>query len=195
MTGAVLVVLTAGLAACAPTVAPDDAGPIVTEVIDGDTIVVGYGRTQETVRLLGLDSPESVDPNRPVQCFGPEASDRLRALVAGGTVRLERDAEARDRYGRLLAYVFVDEVLINELLLAEGFAALAVYEPNVAYRSRLAAAERRARTAVVGLWRACGGPDVPVDPPPPSAQPAAAAHASDHGGPANAGVTRSSQSA
>lgn len=162
------------IAACAPTSAPADRAAVtppvieVVEVIDGDTMVVDFGNRRETIRLLGIDTPESVDPNRPRQCFGPEATRRLTAMLeSGGELRLERDAEPRDRYGRLLAYVFVDDVLVNEVLLGEGFAALAIYEPNTAYRTRLAAAELRARTAVVGLWRACGGPDVPVDPPPP----------------------------
>lgn len=167
---AVLAIL-AGLAGCAASgsdVAEAPAMPIITDVIDGDTIVVAVGGQRETIRLLGIDTPESVDPNRPVQCFGAEAADRLTAIVAaGGAVRLERDVEARDRYGRLLAYLFIDEVMVNETLLAEGLGELSIYEPNTAYRSRLAAAETRARTSVVGLWRVCGGPDVPLDPPPP----------------------------
>ena len=179
--GRLLVGGIAGLAilavACGAGTASADGpapAPTVVEVIDGDTIVIEFGGRRETVRLLGIDTPESVDPNRPVQCFGAEASARLAELApAGAAVRLERDAEARDRYGRLLAYLFVggapahSESLVNELLLEEGFGALAIYAPNTAYRSRLAAAEMRARTAVVGLWQACGGADVPIDPPPP----------------------------
>ena len=162
------------LGACAPGAAPTPT-PTVHSVVDGDTMIVTFGSRREIVRLLGIDTPESVDPNRPVQCFGAEASSRLAELAPiGSPLRLERDAEARDRYGRLLAYLHVDtvrgdEVFVNEVLLAEGYAALSIYEPNVAHRQRLARAETRARTAQIGLWDVCGGPDTPVDPPPVTA--------------------------
>jgi micrococcal nuclease len=155
------------LGGCSPS---PPAPPTVSAVIDGDTIVIDFGSHDETVRLLGLDTPESVDPNRPVQCFGVEATERLRALLPTGTrVRLEIDLEARDRYGRLLAYVFVGDLMVNEALLAEGYGALSLYEPNSTYRRRLVAAERKARTQLTGLWSACDGPDEPVDPPWPVA--------------------------
>ena len=119
--------------------------------------------------MLGIDTPESVDPNRPQQCFGVEATTRLRELLPVGTrVRLEVDVEARDRYGRLLAYVFTGDLMVNETLLAEGYGALSIYEPNSTYRRSLTAAESRARTRLAGLWSACEGPDEPVDPPWPT---------------------------
>lgn len=157
-------VLVLTIAACAPAPA---SPPVVASIVDGDTVVIDFGNGNETVRLLGIDTPESVDPSRPVQCYGAEATARLAELAPPGTtVRLERDVEARDRYGRLLAYLFVDEVFVNEVLLAEGFAALAVIAPNDTHRVALARAEMRARTVEAGLWAACGGADVPVDPPP-----------------------------
>ena len=146
---------------------PPSSPPVLESIVDGDTVVIDFGGEHEVVRLLGIDTPESVDPNRPVQCFGAEAAARLAELApVGTTVRLERDVEARDRYGRLLAYLYVDHVFVNEALLAEGFAELAIYEPNTSQQATLVRAETRARTAVTGLWAACGGADVPVDPPP-----------------------------
>ncbi len=83
----------------------------VTEVVDGDTVVVAFpGGRSETVRLLGVDTPETVDPDEPVECYGPEASAFTHARLDGRQVRLEKDREERDRYGRLLAYVYVDDV-------------------------------------------------------------------------------------
>ncbi len=165
--GAVLLLVALAAGSCA---LPSREQPTVVAVVDGDTIMVGFGTHDETVRLLGVDTPESVDPSRPRQCFGEEATERLRDLLPVGTrVRLEIDVEARDRYGRLLAYVFVGDQMANETLLAEGFGALSVYEPNSTYRRRLSRAEQTARTRLAGLWSACEGPDEPVDPPWPTA--------------------------
>ncbi len=142
--------------------------PAIAEIIDGDTIIIDFGTgNSETVRLLGIDTPETSDPTRPQQCFGAEATARLTELLAPGTlVAVERDVEARDRYGRLLAYVFRshDQLLVNEQLLLEGYADLSIYEPNSTYRKRLTDAVTTARTAGAGLWTACGGPDVALDP-------------------------------
>ncbi len=135
---------------------------VVTDVVDGDTldVDVGAGRI-ERVRLIGIDTPESVDPDRPVECHGPEASALLRALVpAGTTVRLERDAEPRDRYGRLLAYVFRDGdgLFVNEAVAAAGEAELLEIPPNTAYGHQLQAVVGEARAAGAGLWGECGVP-------------------------------------
>ncbi len=151
---------------------PVDQPPIVDAVVDGDTIVVVVHGHRETVRLLGVDTPETSDPNRPKQCFGAEATSYVAALLPPGTiVRLERDVEARDRYGRILAYVFRsdDNAFVNAQLLARGFADLVIYPPNEAYRSELTHAYTSARTQEAGLWGHCGGPDVAIDPPLPSA--------------------------
>jgi micrococcal nuclease len=156
------------IAACAdPAVGP----PTVIEVVDGDTIVIEVGGATERLRLLGIDTPESVDPTRPVQCFGPEASARLAELLPPGTpIRVERDTEARDRYGRLLGYVHRadDDLFVNEALLRDGYADLLVMEPNTAYTDALRTALTAARTANAGLWGVCGGADVALDPPPPT---------------------------
>ncbi|MGH9183711.1 MAG: thermonuclease family protein [Acidimicrobiales bacterium] len=137
----------------------------VVRVVDGDTIVVRIGRGEETVRLLGIDTPETKDPRAPVECFGREASARTEALLPPATaVRLVRDVEARDRYDRLLAYVYrVDDgAFVNLALAAEGYAAAFTYPPNVAHADELVAAAAAARRAGRGLWSACGGPDTPA---------------------------------
>ena len=110
------------------------------------------------MRLLGIDTPETVDPDRPVECFGPEASALTAELLPDGTeVQLERDDEGRDHFGRLLAYVFRadDDTFVNEALLAEGYAEVLVIEPNGAYADRLRQAESSARASGAGLWGSC----------------------------------------
>jgi len=153
------------LATACTSAATTEAATTLIEVVDGDTIIVASGETQEIVRLLGIDTPETVDPNRPVQCFGAEATRRLKELLpVGQPLVLMRDREARDQYGRLLAYVYASDVLVNEVMLAEGLAELSIYPPNDTLRPQLEAAAKKARTASVGFWSACGGPDVPLDP-------------------------------
>lgn len=160
------------LASCAapssrPTT-PDPALGTIAEIVDGDTVIVEFSNGQkETVRLLGIDTPETIDPTRPVQCFGAEASAELARLIpVGSAVRMERDVEARDRFGRLLAYIYraSDQLFVNVALVEGGFADLSIYEPNSAYRSELTSAVTSARTRTRGLWGTCGGPDIPLDP-------------------------------
>jgi len=137
----------------------------VERVVDGDTIKVKVGDRLETVRLIGIDAPESVAPTRPVQCFGEEASLHLEAMLPAGTaITLVRDTEARDVYDRLLGYVvrFHDGLFINLELVAAGYAAVLNFPPNDHYAGVLARAEAEAVAAGRGLWGACGGPDVPL---------------------------------
>ncbi len=157
------------LVACAPGGEASPAAPpgvaTVVRPVDGDTVVVDIDGQQESVRLIGIDTPESVAQDRPVECFGVEAKDRTAELLPEGTVvRLERDVEARDRYDRLLAYVTRDGdgLLVNLALVEEGFAESISYPPNVARQGDLDRAEADARAAGRGLWAACGGTDVPV---------------------------------
>jgi micrococcal nuclease len=141
-----------------------DGKATVTRVIDGDTIVVRIGGHDENVRILGIDTPETHKPDTPVECYGPEASDRMAALLPPGTtVRLVRDIEARDRYGRLLAYVYRDNdgLFIDVTMVAEGFAGTLAIPPNLAHRAELDAAASAAQAAHLGLWQACGGNHVP----------------------------------
>ncbi|MGI9607612.1 MAG: thermonuclease family protein [Acidimicrobiales bacterium] len=158
-------IVVAGCSSASDT-APVAHPPIVESVVDGDTIRVRFGDRVEIVRLLGIDTPESVDPNRPEQCFGAEATGRLSDLLpTGSVVRIERDVEGRDQYGRLLGYVFAAEAgFVNERLLAEGFADLSIIGANRSYSGPLTNAYTAARTSERGLWRTCGGPDVPLDP-------------------------------
>lgn len=139
--------------------APREVGTaVVVDVVDGDTVEVRVDGRVEAVRLLGIDTPETVDPHRPVGCFGPEASARTAELLPVGTaVSLERDVEGRDHFGRLLAYVFRagDGTFVNEALVAEGYAEVLVIDPNRAYADRLRAAEAAARAAGAGLWGSC----------------------------------------
>jgi micrococcal nuclease len=140
---------------------------VVVRPVDGDTVVVDVEGQEESVRLIGVDTPESVAPERPVECFGPEAKARTAELLPKGTVvRLERDVEARDRYDRLLAYVIrdADDVLVNLLLVEEGYAESIAYPPNVARQGDLDRAESEARAAGRGLWPTCGGTDEPIAP-------------------------------
>ncbi|MDQ5815335.1 MAG: thermonuclease family protein, partial [Actinomycetota bacterium] len=137
----------------------------VTRVVDGDTIEVtitsrvegaGAGRAQVgqsyDVRLLGIDTPESVKPDSPVECFGPEASEAAAALLQDRAVRLVDDVEEVDGYGRLLRYVYVEEELANARLVANGYARVLIYEPNVRHSAFLLDLEDRARAAERGLW-------------------------------------------
>jgi micrococcal nuclease len=130
----------------------------VVRVVDGDTIVVALGGRQERVRYIGVDTPETVKPRTPVQCFGKAASHFNHRLVDGRTVELTMDAEARDRYGRLLAYVRrrPDGLFVNAELVRRGYARTMTIPPNVRYADRFAALARRARNAGEGLWHACG---------------------------------------
>jgi len=130
----------------------------VVSVADGDTIRVrlGSGRV-ERVRYIGIDTPESVKPGTPVQCFAKRASAANSALVAGRTVRLVGDVEQRDRYGRLLAYVYrePDGAFVNARLVRDGYARTLTIAPNVAHARELADLARAARREHRGLWRAC----------------------------------------
>lgn len=125
----------------------------VVEVVDGDTIKVNVAGTTYTVRYIGVDTPETVHPSKPVEWMGPEASQANKALVDGQTVYLEKDVSETDRYGRLLRYVWLsDGTLVNEHLCRLGFAQVSTYPPDVKYQDRFTAAVREAREAERGLW-------------------------------------------
>jgi micrococcal nuclease len=134
-----------------------DAGRVL-RVVDGDTIHVRVGGTREKVRYIGIDTPETRKPGTPVQCYGKAASARNATLVAGERVRLETDAQARDRYGRLLAYVYRvrDGRFVNADLVRGGYAQPLTIPPNVRHAKRFTALAREARRGGRGLWRACG---------------------------------------
>ena len=132
----------------------------VLNVVDGDTIKVETG---ETVRYLGIDTPETVDPRKPVMCYGKEASDKNTALVEGKVVELEKDISEKDKYGRLLRYIWLHGVLINEVLVREGYAQSSSYPPDVKYQDRFVEAQRLARDEQKGLWgSACAATPTPT---------------------------------
>lgn len=142
------------------------ANAVMVRVVDGDTIVVDLDGREERVRLIGIDTPESVAEERPDQCFGVEASDEVERLLPVGTdLLLERDVEPRDRYDRLLAYVYRahDQLFVNEVLVRDGFAGILTYPPNDTYAERFRSLEATAQQEGVGLWGACGGPDEPLE--------------------------------
>ena len=149
----------------APTVAAGNA--TVLWVVDGDTINVDVQGVEESVRLIGIDTPEKTGSLRPAECYGDEASVRLRELLPVGTqVFLEIDEEARDRYERLLAYVHrsEDNLFVNLTMVEEGYAASYPFEPNLFHADVLAAAHSQARTQGLGLWTVCGGTDLALPP-------------------------------
>jgi micrococcal nuclease len=129
----------------------------IVSVVDGDTIVLSVQNQTETVRLLGIETPETVHPTRPIECFGPEASAFTKAtLEKGSVVKLVRDVEPRDRYQRLLVYLFLtDGTLFNQLLIDRGLARTLSIEPNTAFASQFASHESSARNRRVGLWLYC----------------------------------------
>ena len=127
----------------------------VVRVIDGDTIEVQKNGTVKKVRFIGIDTPETVDPRKSVQCFGKEASAKATELLLGKRVRLETDAtqDAYDRYGRLLAYAYLPNgVFFNSYMIEEGYAHEYTYELPYRYQKEFKAAEARAREAGKGLW-------------------------------------------
>jgi micrococcal nuclease len=148
---------------------------LVTRVVDGDTVEVDFRQRTLTVRLIGIDTPESVAPGEPVQCFAIEASSYTTDRLEGERVRLQFDLERIDPYGRTLAYVWLGDELFNETLVREGYAFVTTYPPNVRYVGRFRAAQREARSAGRGVWGRCvhegacdpAYPDACVPPPPP----------------------------
>jgi len=135
--------------------APSSGPAVVTGVVDGDTLEVTWPGGQDRVRLLGVDAPETVHPDRPVECFGPEASAFTRDRVLGRRVTLSFDRVRRDAYGRLLAYVELGRTRLNDELLARGYARLLVVPPNGAHARAMLDLELAARAANRGLWSAC----------------------------------------
>jgi micrococcal nuclease len=129
----------------------------VVRVVDGDTIRVALGGRVERVRYIGIDTPESVKPDTPAQCFAHKAAAANARLVAHRRVRLVLDVEPRDRFGRLLAYVYrlPDGLFVNAALVRGGYARTLTIPPNVRFAERFRALAVQARRAGRGLWSAC----------------------------------------
>ena len=137
----------------------------VDRVVDGDTVTVvitgrvdgpgaGMARVGEEyrLRLIGIDTPESVKPNSPVECFGKEASAAATALLEGVDVKLVKDVEEADQYDRLLRYVYIESEMANARLVANGYATAYTYPPNVRWSETFVQLEREARESGRGLW-------------------------------------------
>ncbi len=130
----------------------------VVKVVDGDTIDVQMNGVVERIRLIGIDTPETKDPRKPVQCFGPEASKKAKDLLSGKKVFLEADASQgdRDKYGRLLRYVFLEDGTdFNWFMISEGFAREYTYKSPYKHQAQFRQAEINAHFSKKGLWSAC----------------------------------------
>ena len=125
----------------------------VSHVVDGDTIIVTVEGEEHRVRYTGIDAPETVRPNWPVEPFGSEAAAFNRELVEGKTVWLERDVTDTDKFGRLLRYVWLEDGrMVNAVLVEEGYASVTTFPPDVRHAAELAQLEREARAGQRGLW-------------------------------------------
>ena len=131
----------------------------VSRVIDGDTIELD---DKQKVRYIGIDTPELHDPKKPVQCFAKEAMEVNKKLVEGKQVRLEKDVSEKDKYGRLLRFVYLNDnpatssgIFVNDYLVRQGFAFAATFPPDVKFSQQFLEAEREARQNNRGLWKKC----------------------------------------
>ena len=134
----------------------------VAKVIDGDTLDISVSGSDVRIRLIGLDTPETVDPRKIVQCFGREASDKAKQMLTGTSVHLELDPSQGmyDKYGRVLAYIFLaDDTLFNKYMIAEGYGHEYTYDLPYKYQNDFRAAEKSAREQQKGLWSptSCNG--------------------------------------
>lgn len=132
----------------------------VLKVIDGDTIEVEYGGKSYKVRYIGIDTPETVDPRRPVGCFGKESSNENKNLVERKTVILQKDISETDKYSRLLRYVYlpIDNekfIFVNDFLVRSGFAKVSTYPPDVKFTNQFLEAQKEAQVKNIGLWKSC----------------------------------------
>lgn len=125
----------------------------VVRVIDGDTVKVLVDGKEETLRLLLVDTPETVHPNKSVQPFGPEASSFAKSMLSGKEVELELDVGERDKYGRLLVYLHVDGKMFNKLLIEKGLARVGyVYAPNTKHVDEFYELQKAAQKKEIGIW-------------------------------------------
>jgi micrococcal nuclease len=157
---AIVLLAVAALSGCGSQGGDDEAlgrsvSARVVRVIDGDTIEVSVAGAEEDVRYIGVDTPETVKPETPVECYGPDASAENHRLVEGRTVRLVFDRERRDAYGRLLAYVYAGNRFVNAALVRDGYARTLAIAPNTAHASLLQRLLVRAGRAGRGLWGVC----------------------------------------
>lgn len=132
----------------------------VTKVVDGDTVEVEINGQLKKLRYIGVNTPETVDPRRPVECFGREASGENKRVVGGKTVYLEKDVSETDKFGRLLRYVYLklDDgslLFINDYLVRQGYAYASDYPPDIKYTEKFREAQKQAEENKRGLWSSC----------------------------------------
>jgi len=140
---------------------------LVTKVIDGDTLMIKINNKEESVRLIGIDTPETVDPRKTVQCFGKEASQKMKELIENKMVKLEADLTQtdRDKYNRLLRYIYLEDgTLINKKLIEEGFGFEYTYQLPYKFQTEFKTAQKMAEENNLGMWAdgACPTPTVKV---------------------------------
>lgn len=128
---------------------------LVKRVIDGDTIELSTG---EKVRYIGVNTPELSNRKKLIDCFAQEAAIVNKNLVEGKMVKLEKDVSNVDKYGRLLRYVYIDTIFVNDYLVRKGFAQVATYPPDVKYQKLFLASQKVARKEKIGLWKTCKTP-------------------------------------
>jgi micrococcal nuclease len=154
---AVLAILVVILVTGGDDESPGTVEAEVVRVVDGDTVEARIDGTTEDVRYIGVDTPESVKPGTPVECYALRASHFNERLVEGETVRLDFDAERRDAYGRLLAYVHLGKRFVNADLVRRGLATTLAIPPNTHFADLFDRLEREASADARGLWGACEG--------------------------------------
>lgn len=126
----------------------------VIRVVDGDTLVIEYKGKNEKVRLIGVDTPESVHPDETRNtAFGEKVSNYSKSKLEGNEIQIEFDVQERDKYGRLLCYVYIDGQMYNKLLLKEGLAKVATYPPNIKYVDEFVKIQKQARQNGEGMWQ------------------------------------------
>jgi micrococcal nuclease len=158
LVAALVAVIVGGAGGCGSTSRSPPNDPDlapVTTVTDGDTLHVAYAGKDERVRLIGVDSPEVAWYGGDGECFGEESALFARRLLAGRSVGLEFDRERRDRFGRLLAYVYLEDELFNLTLVTLGYARADPFPPNTSRAEAFAQAEETARSEGRGLWSSC----------------------------------------
>lgn len=135
----------------------EDSKYQIERVIDGDTFTMKIGWHEITVRMLGIDTPETVDPRKPAQCFGQEASDQTKSLLNGKAVQLKfnPNREKKDKYGRYLGYVYADDLFVNEFLLENGYAREYTYGKPYIFQKNFREIEKTAKENKKGLWGRC----------------------------------------
>ena len=125
----------------------------VINVVDGDTIDIMYNNKKERVRLIGIDTPETKHPTKGVEPYGKEASNFTKDSLLNQYVNIEFDVSERDRYGRLLAYVYLDNVMFNKTLLQQGYAQVSTFPPNIRYVNDFIELQKIARENEIGMWK------------------------------------------